>query len=415
MKRTLIKFFAAAVCAVAFAFSLGGCGRGWFIDTDEDEVDERMEKLIDCLEERDGDGLKSLFAADKIAQISDFDKDAEQLLNYYGGDFLSKTRTVGTDESIDHGHATKDYSISCDVTTTECVYRFGIDWRVRDTDNKNNLGIWSLYCIKFDDDPFKNYDYWGDGYASAGIHVGKTYSPDFIYNSAWSDAGGKMNFRTVSRGVGSGTLGLGGNRIQAQFVFSDGKLSVSAFKEDLNDYSGGEEKHGVITESVEFNQFDRDGNLKSKGEAVLFGENLGALSLTHAEFETEEDYGTVEEWEYCNGWQANLPVNSGGYCVFTLDEPCRGYFKRRCWTATIYSGGEEAGKAIFKWLPQDGFAFYAYDGRGFVDDGASALAEGTYEEQYVDYDLHFTKNDLFEGDLSGLNMRRLFSERVLPQ
>ena len=62
-----------------------------------------------------------------------------------------------------------------DITTTEDVFRIAIIWHIQDTEDIGNVGIWSFYIIRFEDDPYPNYAYGGDGLLSPGLHIGKTY------------------------------------------------------------------------------------------------------------------------------------------------------------------------------------------------------------------------------------------------
>lgn len=414
MKRIFTKFL-AVVLSIALSFSFAGCifGGGWFYDSEEKIARNNIEKLAKCLSDGDSAGVKKLFAVNKVAEAEKFDESLNELLDYYGGEYVSYKGTSGSTGDYYYGRTIKILHMSYDVTTTECVYRFGMDWRIEDDYDKDNIGIWFLYVIKYDDDPFKTYAYWGDGDDTVGINVGKTYKPKHMYNYNWTDGNGKISFSNLTRGVGNGIVTLGGKQIDAEYVFGDGTLSVSVFADDLENYDGAS-RLGVVTETFDLEQINADQKLLSKNDVVLFGENFGKISLRFSEY-SEADFDTKSEWEYYYGWSCHLSVNAGGDCLFELQDVCRGYFKRKCRTAVINPSTENR-KVIFKWLPDNRFAFYEYDERGFVDDDAPTLAEGTYEEKFPNYNITFTKNELFHyEDLSGVHMSDNFTEIFLPQ
>ncbi len=151
-------------------FTLSACG---FLIFDENEADTNMRKVVDCLEKEDKVCLKALFAPNAISDIKDFDKSMDDLITYFDGTYKETTRsTVGEDETVDYGQITKMYPMSYDIVTTENKYRIAMDWYVIDDFDKGNIGIHSLFIIKYDDDTQTDYTYWGDGTNRNGIHIG---------------------------------------------------------------------------------------------------------------------------------------------------------------------------------------------------------------------------------------------------
>lgn len=138
--------------------------------TDDEIADENMNKLIEYLDAKDKEEIKKLFAPNIVAQIDKFDESVEELLEYYQGDFISLDRhAVGTTDSKDGNHVRKELDMSFDVLTTENKYRIGILWQVKDTLDKDNIGITSLYILEFNKDPYPNYVYRSGG--EIGINV----------------------------------------------------------------------------------------------------------------------------------------------------------------------------------------------------------------------------------------------------
>ena len=165
MKKSAI-FCLTAILLLASAFSMAGCA--FFDDLFAPSDDEDAE---------DGDGIKALFAPNKIAGLSDFDKSLEELFLYYDGEFVSVTRhSTGVEDDKDSGIERKWYNMSYDVTTSAAIYRMAFFWCAKDTGDSGNVGIESFYILKADDDPnFPQYTYRGDGAWTPGINIGKTH------------------------------------------------------------------------------------------------------------------------------------------------------------------------------------------------------------------------------------------------
>ena len=171
-----ITLILSVVCMV-FATSCFG----FILDTDESIANANKVKLLDCLQEGNHDKIKALFAPKKIADIDDFDKDIDKLLNYYRGEYLSYGKGGPITTTDKHnGNIEKEFNMSFDVTTTEDAYRFHLIWYVEFTADRGNVGIWSLSIIKFDDDVSPETSYGGDGTHRAGINIGKIHVLDYM-------------------------------------------------------------------------------------------------------------------------------------------------------------------------------------------------------------------------------------------
>ena len=55
--------------------------------------------------------------------------------------------------------------------TDKQTYRIAIQDCVIDETNSANVGIWSLYIIKMEDDTDPSFAYWGDGKNTPGINI----------------------------------------------------------------------------------------------------------------------------------------------------------------------------------------------------------------------------------------------------
>jgi hypothetical protein len=171
MKNTLVKIIAITSIIIG-VLMLSACS----YETDNDIANKNISKLIAAIENEDHEGIKSLFAPNIIAEIDDFDQNINDLLSYYIGKNGSYgSHGLGTEYDRDSGIEKRWHNMSYDITTTEDVFRIAIIWYIQDTEDVGNVGIWSFYIIRFEDDPYPNYDYGGDGLWSPGLHIGKTY------------------------------------------------------------------------------------------------------------------------------------------------------------------------------------------------------------------------------------------------
>lgn len=103
MKKAAI-FCLTAILLLASVFSLAGCTffDGLFAPSDDEDADNKLDSFVECLQNEDGDGIKALFAQNKIANLSDFDESMEELFLYYDGEFVSVTRhSTGVEDDKD--------------------------------------------------------------------------------------------------------------------------------------------------------------------------------------------------------------------------------------------------------------------------------------------------------------------------
>ena len=161
------------------AFSLVSCDSfsSFFALPDDKNADNKLISFIECLKTEDANSLKSLFAKNKIANLTNFDLSIEELFQYYDGEFVSINRySTGVEKDKDSGIERKWYNMSYDVTTSIEIYRMAFIWCVKDTSDDNNVGIESYYILKASEDPnYPQYAYGGDGSWTPGINIGKIY------------------------------------------------------------------------------------------------------------------------------------------------------------------------------------------------------------------------------------------------
>ena len=155
---TMLIMIVLSVCCM---LSLIGCGFDYTSDTEASK--KNLEMLIDRLGECDREGVKTLFAPNRISNIDDFDGDVDELLSYFDGDFVSHDFDMpATIDDIHQGNKKKWFIISANVTTTKSVYRFSMYWCNEDTTDSRNIGIWSLFVFDHADNPLNDFSFYGD-------------------------------------------------------------------------------------------------------------------------------------------------------------------------------------------------------------------------------------------------------------
>lgn len=176
--------FVLAIIIATMTIFMSGCTffDGLFALSDNEDADNKLQAFVDFLNNEDREGIKALFAQNKIAEISNFDESVEELLLYYDGEYMSVERhSTGVEEDKDGGIVRKWYNMSYDVTTDAAIYRMAFYWCAKDTGDSGNVGIESFYIIKATDDPnYPRYAYGGDGLWTIGINIGKTHEVDEI-------------------------------------------------------------------------------------------------------------------------------------------------------------------------------------------------------------------------------------------
>jgi len=142
-------------------------------ESDDEIISKNISSLLTALEDEKHQGIKNLFAKKIIVEDENFDEQLNNLILYYKGkntSFTIQGKMVERDKHEDLER--KWFKISVNVVTTEDVFDFAIIWYVKDTKNDNNVGIWSLYIINSNENPFPNKPYPGDGLWNNGIYIG---------------------------------------------------------------------------------------------------------------------------------------------------------------------------------------------------------------------------------------------------
>lgn len=145
-----------------------------FFNKERAEENAKMDEVLEAIKNKDNTKLKELFSKNVISQLESFEQNIMDLFDYYQGEVVSYDDWGGSggEETWDYGNKQKILYLSYDVKTTYKEYRFAIKYIIVDTDVPDNVGIYSLYIIKMEDDIEPQLGYRGDNKFTPGIHIG---------------------------------------------------------------------------------------------------------------------------------------------------------------------------------------------------------------------------------------------------
>lgn len=166
---------------VTVSLSLNSCSLGGtnmlsrFSDNDQSTANARMDSVLEAIKNKDKDALKSMFSKKAADESENIDNSTGELFDFFQGNFVSYNdwNAVYTEETVNNGDRQKILDSTYDVVTSKQKYRVAIREITIDTANKDNVGIWSIYIIKLQDDTDPKFAYWGDSKWTPGINFNK--------------------------------------------------------------------------------------------------------------------------------------------------------------------------------------------------------------------------------------------------
>lgn len=260
MKKRIAIFITSLIILVCSAVALCSCDM-FNAKTNADAGREDMNRFINCLNSKNSDGMKSLFSVNHTARIVGFDEDISELFELYKGEFISHNffEPSMVEDDVHNGVQKKWFVISADITTTEDVFHVAMYWCDMDTSDSGNVGIWSLYIFRVEDNPLSDYSFYGDepweSEKQAGIHVVKPYKyiemTVNIFQSKDSDA-----VKTLfAPSVISGNSALN-NSIQN--LFSYYSTEFTSYTQVASDETVKTDADGMVTERYKMSSYKLD-------------------------------------------------------------------------------------------------------------------------------------------------------------
>ena len=148
----------------------------FFARNNKQIANEQLEALLEAIQSKNAQAVKELFSDNAWAESGNMEKSILVLFDYFQGELVSYKSWAGPSvhATKNHGEYWKSYDCTYDFETTQDKYRLAMEIITVDTTDADNIGIRSLYIIRFEDDTRPNFAYWGDGEHTPGINIGKT-------------------------------------------------------------------------------------------------------------------------------------------------------------------------------------------------------------------------------------------------
>ncbi len=179
-KNSTKKIWAAVMAAAVLlltACSAGTthAGRGSYSE-DDALANGIFEKLVDAVEKRDGEAVRALFSKNALKDAKNMEEATQALFGYVQGEMVPDQDwgRGGVSNEMAYSEYQRSFDASYDFETTQDKYRVATKIIMADDADEDNVGLMSLYIIRFADDTDQENDYWGDGKYTPGINIGKT-------------------------------------------------------------------------------------------------------------------------------------------------------------------------------------------------------------------------------------------------
>lgn len=122
-------------------------------DKDNEKADTRLELVLDAIKSNDKESLKSMFSKQALNEAKDFDGSIDYLFEFFQGKDISWERNgLSVYETINYGHKTMQLYSTYYVNTDIQEYIFDLIECIVDSDNLENIGLYTLRVIKAEDE-----------------------------------------------------------------------------------------------------------------------------------------------------------------------------------------------------------------------------------------------------------------------
>lgn len=149
MKRHILLLL-LAVIVISSSSCVGG-SRTEMLNkaSDEDIANEKLGKIIDYIENKDEEGLKSMFSKRALDETEDFSESAGLLFSFFEGEMVSWENDSGPHvrKSSNYGEVIKEVDSYYHVETDKETYFFLINDFQIDDSNADNEGVNMLLVV----------------------------------------------------------------------------------------------------------------------------------------------------------------------------------------------------------------------------------------------------------------------------
>lgn len=126
------------------------------IEDDRQTADFRLEQVVECINSKNTNGLKTLFSNKVLNEDKNFEKNAELLFDFIEGKIISwdASDDLTVTDTNDYGEKVKEIHSYYYLNTKKQTYFLMIFDCPNDTQNIDNEGINMLLVVKKEDEPY---------------------------------------------------------------------------------------------------------------------------------------------------------------------------------------------------------------------------------------------------------------------
>lgn len=149
----MLKKLKFLLCLGGMCIGLCGCvikiGPFVFLGDDDAAAKKHVEEIVAALDDQDSDKLLSLFTNGVKNDVETLDEDVKAVVGYYKGKMksLDYSRT-NSQEDLAHGKKRKTISCSATIHTNKEDYTLLLDYVIKNTMEKGDVGIYFLSIVK---------------------------------------------------------------------------------------------------------------------------------------------------------------------------------------------------------------------------------------------------------------------------
>lgn len=149
MKRHILLLL-LVVMVICLSSCVGGSRTEMLNNASDEEIaNEKLTKIIDCIENKDEEALKSMFSKRALDESEDFSENAELLFDFCEGEMISWEKSSGPTvyKSNEYGEVVKEVDAYYYVETDKERYFFLINDFPVDDSNADNEGMNMLLVV----------------------------------------------------------------------------------------------------------------------------------------------------------------------------------------------------------------------------------------------------------------------------
>ncbi len=164
MKEFKLIILFVVILVLTTSCSIGGDRAKMLNESNEkEEANNTLEEVLNSISEEDKEALKGVFSDQVLENVDNIDEDIEYLFELLRGNVINWEMRTGpqVSETNDHGKKTKELKTWYDVEIDENNFVIFILEYTVDTEQPENLGIYSLRVVKKEDED-AHMTYWQD-------------------------------------------------------------------------------------------------------------------------------------------------------------------------------------------------------------------------------------------------------------